>query len=63
MEELLKRGFHYSVELKIRNGKEVKDLRVFYVGIEIYHHILHISISADIIFINICTEYKNNFMI
>jgi hypothetical protein len=62
MEELLKLGFHYKVELKARKKTIVKDMSIYYYGIEIYHHILHMSVSADIIFMNICTEYKNNFI-
>jgi len=62
MEQLLKEGFYYKVELKARKKNIIKDMRIYYYGIEIYHHILHMSVSADIIFMNICTEYKNNFI-
>lgn len=62
MEQLLKDGFSYTIMMKSRKGNLVKDLRVFYWGLEIYHHILHININADILFINVCTEYKNNFI-
>lgn len=62
MEELLNKGFHYTISMKIKKSNRVKDLKVFYYGIEIYHHILHININADIIFMNVCNEYKNNFI-
>jgi hypothetical protein len=62
MEQLLKEGFYYKVELKARKKNIIKDMRIYYYGIEIYHHILHMSVSADIIFMTICAEYKNNFI-
>ncbi len=62
MESLLREGFYYKVELRKRKSNIVKDLRIFYYGIEIYHHLLHMNINVDVIFMNICLEYKNNFI-
>jgi hypothetical protein len=62
MEELLKMGFYYNIELRARGKNIIKDMRIYYYGIEIYHQMLHMNVLSDIIFTNVCNEYKNNFI-
>jgi hypothetical protein len=50
MEELLRMGFHYKVELKSRRKTLIKDMRIYYYGIEIYHHMLHMIAVFDSFF-------------
>jgi hypothetical protein len=60
--ELAIYGFSYTITLKNKKGKVFKDFRIYYHDLEIYRHIIHINIDADVLFINICNEYKNNFI-
>jgi hypothetical protein len=62
MEELIKRGFSYRIELKSRRNTIIKDMSIYYYDIEIYHQILHMSVLTDILFMSICNEYIKNFI-
>lgn len=61
MESLLKDGFYYEVKTKIKKNMIYKDVNIFYWGLNIYHAVVNINIDADILFTNICKEYKKNF--
>jgi hypothetical protein len=62
MEEFIKRGFSYKIELQSRRNTIIKDMSIYYYDIEIYHQILHMSVLTDILFMNICGEYIKNFI-
>jgi hypothetical protein len=61
MEMYIRQGFHYKVKLKSKKEKVMKDIIIYYYGIEIFHQVTNIRIDADVIFQNVCKQYVEDF--
>jgi hypothetical protein len=61
MEMYIRQGFHYKVSLKNKKEMVMKDIIIYYYGIEIFHQVVNIRIDADIIFSNVCKQYCEDF--
>jgi hypothetical protein len=61
MENYIRQGFHYSVSLKHKKEKVLKDIIIYYHDIEIYHGVVNIRRDGDIIFQNVCKQYVEDF--